>query len=162
VTPGLARLLPALPALAILWFGGVSFLEKYPRSSSGVRNRAEAAQGPDSLLALFRLELSEETASPQADSTSAPARQENPFRPIRPHRPRPAEIAGAMRLPPPPRDFHLKGTVGREVATLVTDRGQKHIVKKGDRVDSAEVVSIEPNKVILRDRAGRFELHLER
>jgi hypothetical protein len=67
-----------------------------------------------------------------------------------------------MRPPPPPRDYHLKGTVGRDVATIVADGGRKHIVKTGDRVDSAEVVSIEPNKVVLKDRAGRFELYLER
>lgn len=161
MTSRLSRLLPALPALAILWYSGVSFLEKYPKSSAGMRSRTEATHGPDSLLALFRQEMSEETAAP-ADSASSPARQENPFRPVRPHRPRAEKVAGAMRLPPPARDFHLKGTVGRKVATIVTDRGRKHIVKAGDKVDSAEIVSIEPNKVVLKDRAGRFEIYLER
>jgi hypothetical protein len=67
-----------------------------------------------------------------------------------------------MTVPPPPRRFQLKGTVGTNVATITDGAGRKRIVKVGDAVDSAEVISIEPNKVILKDRAGKFELLPER
>jgi hypothetical protein len=52
--------------------------------------------------------------------------------------------------------------VGRDVATIANHAGQKMIVKAGDRIDSAEVVSIEPNRVVLKDRAGKFELQTEK
>ncbi|HLP41217.1 MAG TPA: hypothetical protein VK465_06895, partial [Fibrobacteria bacterium] len=115
-----------------------------------------AAGGPDTLMAMVRAEMAK--ADLAADSASA-AEETSPFRSIRP--PRIVARSGGMHVPPPPRNYHLKGTVGNRVATLVNLAGVRMIVKLGERVDSAEVVSIEPNKVILKDRAGRFELLLE-
>jgi len=85
---------------------------------------------------------------------------ENPFRPIR--EPAAAIGSGAIRVEPPLRGFILRGTVGDQVATITNNAGQKQIVKTGERIDSAEVVSIEPNKVVLRDRAGKFDLILQK
>lgn len=62
---------------------------------------------------------------------------------------------------PPSRNYQLQGTVGNEVATIIDLSGQGNIVKPGDTVDSAKVISIKPGKVILRDRAGRFEIKME-
>lgn len=151
--PFLRGLWPALPALLILWLGGASFLEKYPRPAQGQRSHVDAVGRPDTLMAMVRAEIAE--ADLAADSASA-TEEASPFRPIRP--PRPVARSGGMLVPPPPRNYHLKGTVGNRVATLVNLAGARMIVKVGEKVDSAEVVSIEPNKVILKDRAGRFEL----
>ncbi len=152
MTDRLRALWPALPALAIAWFAGAAFVEKYPRRPEGARSHAFAARGPDSLLVRFRRELAEDSA---ADSIRAAA---NFFRPIRAPRPPAESRAGTMTVPPPPRNYQLNGTVGRDVATITNNSGRKLILKVGDVVDSAEVISIEPNKVVLRDRAGRFEL----
>lgn len=143
---------PAAPACLILYLGGVSFVEKFPQTSVRRADRF-AGSGPDSLLAWARLSAAAESA--------APAESENPFRPI--HAPKAAggPLSSGMRLEPPPRRYVLKGTVGHNVATITNHAGQRLIVKTGDVIDSAEVVSIEPNKVVLKDRAGRFELLLE-
>lgn len=156
----LRRWWPALPALIIAWFGGSSFVEKFPRPSEGNRGRAAAAKGPDSLLDGFRRKLAASAPAP-GDSSARPA-PENPFRPIRAPRPPESRPAGGMTVPPPPRNFVLKGTVGSDVATIANNAGQKLIVKVGDAVDSAVVLSIGPNKVVLKDRAGKFELLPER
>lgn len=157
----LLRWWPALPALTILWFGGVSFVGKYPRMAHGPKGRAATHQGSDSLLVGFRRELAEDKASSAGDTLAAAARSENPFRPIRAPRPAGEPRPGGMSVPPPPRNYHLKGTVGTNVATITNNSGQKLILKVGDPVDSATVVSIETNKVVLKDRAGKFELLLE-
>lgn len=153
----LRRWWPALPALLIAWFGGESFLEKYPRRSEGPR-RSASAQGPDSLLLVASRAL--EAERPAAGS--ARPHPDNFFRPIRAPRPLAEGRPGGMTVPPPPRNYHLKGTVGTHVATITNNAGQKVIVKIGDSIDSAVVVSIEASKVVLKDRAGRFELQLER
>ncbi|MDB5105829.1 MAG: hypothetical protein JWP91_3518 [Fibrobacteres bacterium] len=142
---------PALPALLILYLGGSSFLEKYPRSQGRSANLFARSGGPDSLLAFVR-----KGAAAVADTVPADPSL-NPFRPI--HAPRPAgQSPTAPQAEPPPRRYVLKGTVGSNVATITNNAGQKLIVKIGDRIDSAEVISIEANKVVLKDRAGRFEL----
>lgn len=157
----LRRWWPALPALVIAWFGGSAFVEKYPRPAEGGRGRAAAAQGPDSLLDGFRRKLAA-TATVSGDTAARPA-PENPFRPIRAPRPSSeSRPGGRMIAPPPPRNYLLKGTVGTNVATIANNAGQRLIVKVGDTIDSAVVVSIESNKVILKDRAGKFELIQDR
>ncbi|MEO6096154.1 MAG: hypothetical protein ABIW76_10815 [Fibrobacteria bacterium] len=143
---------PIAPTLVILYLGGVAFLEKYPRASTRRSNYAVGTRTPDSLLAYFRSGV----ALPDTGS-AVPDPTENPFRPI--HQPHPAgQTANASRLEPPPRRYVLRGTVGNNVATITNGAGQKQILKVGDRIDSAEVVSIEANKVVLKDRGGRFEL----
>lgn len=143
---------PVAPALVILYLGGAGFLEKYPRTAMRRSDHATGSGTPDSLLAYVR------SAARNADTGSAvPDPADNPFRPI--HQPRPAgQSANAPKLEPPPRRFVLRGTVGNNVATITNGAGQKQIVKVGDRIDSAEVVSIEANKVVLKDRGGKFEL----
>lgn len=152
------RLWPALPAMAILYVGGTSFVEKYPRAAERRAERRGGSAEPDSLLAFIR---SGPPASTVGDSRAgAPQKAEsgsNPFRPLHPRRPT-AQSGSYAKADPPDRRFVLKGTVGNNVATIANHSGQKLIVKVGDRVDSAEVVSIEANKVVLKDRAGRFEL----
>jgi hypothetical protein len=154
----LLRLWPALPAAAIMYLGGASFVEKYPRAAEHRAERRGGSAEPDSLMAFIR--SGTEAASGGDSAAGAPAAARaggNPFRPI--HQPRPAGQSGAyVKAEPPPRAFILKGTVGSNVATIANNSGHKQIVKVGDRIDSAEVVSIGANKVILKDRAGRFEL----
>jgi hypothetical protein len=142
---------PALPAALVLYWGLSDFAERYPRASERTAERLGAA-APDSLLAFARR---------AAADTTPPAASENPFRPI--HPPKAAAASqGVVHLEPPPRKYVLKGTVGSDVATIANNSGQKMIVKAGDRIESAEVVSIEPNRVVLKDRAGRFELQTEK
>ena len=143
---------PVAPALVILYLGGAGFLEKYPRAAARRADRAIGSGTPDSLLAYVK------SGVRGADTASAvPDPADNPFRPI--HQPRPAgQAANAPRLAPPPRHYVLRGTVGNNVATITNGAGQKQIVKVGDSIDSAEVVSIEANKVVLKDRGGKFEL----
>lgn len=143
---------PVVPALVILYVGGAGFLEKYPRATARRSNHAAGSGAPDSLLAYVR------SGAREADTGSAaPDPSDNPFRPIR--QPRPAgPSVNAPRLEPPPRRYVLRGTVGNNVATITNGAGLKQIVKVGDRIDSAEVVSIEANKVVMKDRAGKFEL----
>lgn len=144
---------PAAPACLILWLGASSFVEKYPRVPERRADRF-AGGGPDSLLVWARLSAAADTVKP--------SESENPFRPIHAPRPTGSVAATGMHLEPPPRRYVLKGTVGTNVATIANHAGQRMIVKAGDAIDSAEVVSIEANKVVLKDRAGRFELLLER
>ncbi len=142
---------PAVPACLILYLGGSAVLEKYPRPSERRWDRSAGVGAPDSLLAYVR-----QTMRPAAPPDTINA-SENPFRPI--HAIHPQGQAGpAVKIDPPPRRYVLKGTVGTSVATIANNAGLKQIVKVGDAVDSAEVVSIETNKVVLRDRAGKFEL----
>ncbi|HKP97693.1 MAG TPA: hypothetical protein VJ385_18270 [Fibrobacteria bacterium] len=140
---------PALPACLILYLGGASFLEKYPQATERRADRFAGAGGPDSLLAFVR-----KGTDPAASRDSAAA--DNPFRPIR--APLSESRGQAVKAEPPPRRYVLKGTVGTNVATIANNSGLKQIVKVGDSIDSAEVVSIETNKVVLRDRGGKFEL----
>ena len=147
----LLRWWPILPALLILYLGGASFVEKYPRTSLRRADRSTGAGARDSLLAFIRAGDTEG----KPDSAADPS--DNPFRAI--HQPRPAgQSPAAPKAEPPPRRYVLKGTVGSNVATITNNSGQKQIVKVGDSIDSAEVVSIEANKVVLKDRGGRFEL----
>lgn len=153
---------PALPAAAIMYLGGASFVEKYPRAAERRAERHNGSAEPDSLMSFIK---SGTAVALGGDSVSGPSAAKgaggNPFRPM--HAPRPARQSGSyVKAEPPPRRFVLKGTVGRKVATITDNSGQKLIVKVGDRIDSAEVVSIETNKVVLKDRAGRFELLNER
>lgn len=158
----LRRWWPALPALAVAWLGLSSFVEKYPRPTRGPRAAADGSRGPDSLVAMVRSLSAADRAGAAAADTAAGSETANPFRPIRAPRPVASARPGGMTVPPPPRNYHLKGTVGSNVATIVGLSGARLIVRAGDRIDSAEVVSIAPNKVVLKDRAGRFEIQLER
>ncbi len=147
---GLRRWWPVLPAALILYWAGSDFVARYPREQARSAERLSFG-GPDSLLAIARAFVAD-TARPSA---TAP---ENPFRPIHTPKPEGRTAATAMHIEPPPRKYVLKGTVGRDVATIANNAGQKMIVKTGDSIDSAEVVSIEPNHVVLKDRAGKFDL----
>lgn len=142
---------PALPACLILYLGAASFVEKYPQETERHAERSAQGNRPDSLLAYVRRSF--DAPAPAGDSSRD---FENPFRPI--HTPKPEGQVQAVKLDPPPRRYVLKGTVGNNVATITNNAGLRQIVKVGDPIDSAEVVSIETNKVILKDRAGKFEL----
>lgn len=151
MSDGLRRWWPALPAALILYWVGSDFIARYPREQARSAQRLSFG-GPDSLLAIARAFAADTVRA----SGTAP---ENPFRPI--HAPKSegrTAATTAMHIEPPPRKYVLKGTVGRDVATIANNAGEKMIVKAGDRIDSAEVVSIEPNHVVLKDRAGKFDL----
>lgn len=150
----LRRWWPALPAAIILYLGAADFLARYPRAQER-RSERLAGSGPDTLLAFAR-------AFAADTGRRGNAAAESPFRPLHPPRPQGAAAAAGMRIEPPPRRYILKGTVGREVATIANNAGNRQIVRVGDSIDSAEVVSIESNRVVLRDRAGKFELQTEK
>ncbi|MDQ3001387.1 MAG: hypothetical protein M3Y08_09015 [Fibrobacterota bacterium] len=151
---------PTLPALLIVYLGGSSFIDKYPVTPERREDRIAGSGSPDSLLAYVRAGMIREAAKMESDS-AGDIEPGNPFRPIKAPRPS-GRGAPAARAEPPPRRYVLKGTVGINVATIANNSGQKLIVKVGDRIDSAEVLSIELNKVILKDRGGKFELLLEK
>src|SRR4051812_18888174 len=154
---------PTLPALLILYVGGSAFLHKYPWESAPRASRALGSRAPDSLVAFIRAGLRPDSVASRTSDSNQTVSRENPFRAI--HQPKPAsELAAeiANKPGPPPRKYVLKGTVGNNVATIANNAGQKLIVKIGDAVDSAVVVSIETNKVTLKDRAGKFDLLMEK
>ena len=151
---------PILPALLIVYLGGSSFIDKYPGTPERREDRIAGLGSPDSLLAYARAGMVREAAETASD-TAGDVESGNPFRPIKAPRPS-GGGAPAAQVEPPPRRYVLKGTVGTNVATIANNSGQKLIVKVGDRIDSAEVLSIEMNKVILKDRGGKFELLIEK
>lgn len=61
---------------------------------------------------------------------------------------------------PPPRPWRATGRVGERAAVLTSTDGRILIVKSGSSVDSATVVSIGNEGVILEDRGGRFILDI--
>jgi hypothetical protein len=150
----LRRWWPALPACLILYFAGTSFVEKYPRAAERKSERVSRANGRDTIL-----EIARGGFGPAAAKDSG-ATSDNPFRPI--HAPHYDAQPQMPKAPPPPRRYVLKGTVGTDVATLTNNSGMKRIVKVGDLIDSAEVVSIETNRVTLKDRGGKFDLFLQK
>jgi hypothetical protein len=157
VSRGLSQWWPALPAALILYLGGGSFFARFPDFSERRAVRAASSSAPDSMLTLARLAADADAAR---DSRAAPSR-DNPFRPVVERRSA-GRGRGKPPAPPPPRRYVLKGTVGNNVATITNAAGQKLILKVGDTVDSAQVISIEANRVVLKDRAGKFELMTEK
>ena len=107
---GLRRLWPALPAALILYWVGSDFIERYPREQARAAERLSSG-GPDSLLAIARA-FAADTGRP---SLASP---DNPFRPIHAPKPQGQAAASAIHIEPPPRKYVLKGTVGRDVATI--------------------------------------------
>ncbi len=171
---------PLAPAMLVLYLGGASFIENFPRASHRSQDQGSRTSGPDSLLAFIRLGIKSDSAA-AFDSTTHPEakpvpdssgkvkvvrvqnpNRENPFRPARGPNYAADHAATGPRVEPPLRKYVLKGTVGNEVATISDHTGRKLIVKVGEGVDSAVVLSIESNKVILKDRAGKFELIQEK
>lgn len=61
---------------------------------------------------------------------------------------------------PPPRPWRATGRVGERAAVLTSNDGRILVVKSGSSVDSATVVSIGNDGVVLEDRGGRFILHI--
>lgn len=62
--------------------------------------------------------------------------------------------------PPPPRIWRATGRVGERAAVLTALDGRILVVSDGSSVDSATVVSIGNDGVVLEDRAGRFNLRI--
>ena len=151
---------PWLLTMGILYFGGSSLLKKYPRASPKAVSPKSGVLVSDSALVFIQAEHRRDSLARISDSTSLDGGSflKNPFRPLHGSVPLSAQPSGGAVTDPPWRQYVLKGTVGNEVATIADRHGKKLIVKVGDRVDSATVLSIEPNKVMLKDRAGKFEL----
>lgn len=61
---------------------------------------------------------------------------------------------------PPPRIWRSTGRVGERAAVLTAADGRILVVSGGSRVDSATVISIGNDGVVLEDRAGRFNLRI--
>lgn len=98
-------------------------------------------------------------SAPESDSMVAP---NDPFGlpPEVPNPPSRAPGPVVSDAPPPPRVWHATGRVGERAAVLTSMDGRILVVSGGSRVDSATVVSIGNDGVILEDRAGRFNLRI--
>jgi hypothetical protein len=70
----------------------------------------------------------------------------------------PVSIGPAQPLPP--RPWMATGRVGQRAAVLTATDGRILVVSDGSRVDSAVVVSIGSDGVVLEDRGGRFVLRI--
>ncbi len=141
-----------LPAAAILYFGIQHFLEKLPPASARSAVRGPVSENSDTLLLRFAREFRN-----HGDTAGQFAPMDNPFHGVR-LPPAPGTSAAKPKPEPPQRKLVLKGTVGSEVATITGRTGISRIVRIGDDIDSATVISISANRVTLKDRAGKFEL----
>jgi hypothetical protein len=118
-----------------------------PASSRDVRT--------DSTLPAIAI-LQQDTAQAPVDSASVPP---DPFGlPLEPASAKPTAI-GSLE-PPPPRPWSATGRVGQRAAVLTATDGRILVVSDGSRVDSAVVVSIGTDGVVLEDRGGRFVLRI--
>ncbi len=149
---------PIVAAAFILYSAWEDLQRKIPGSLAPQQNRTQNSGTYDSLLyriAQVRMPLSGDRVD---TATANPIR--NPFR--YPNATGTTSIRSSRPpQPPPPRGYVLHGTVGQHVATISDNAGVKRIVSVGDKLDSAVVEAIEGETVILRDRAGRFELGRE-
>lgn len=146
-------------AAALLYLGVKSFVTHFPKNLASQTSEANPAikTETDTLFQFITTAMAFDSAQVTTDSVT----EENPFRSARPIRIT-SSPSSRPKPNPPLRKFILRGTVGSDVATITDQTGHKRIVKIGDAIDSAEVVSIEPNKVVLKDRAGKFELIQEK
>jgi hypothetical protein len=151
---------PVLPACIILYLGAVSFMEKLPKDSYSSLEKASSQGTTDSVLEFIQTEHNKSSMqSPSSDSvTDSDPTGKNPFRSARGPSTAGERVHPGIKTDPPWRKYVLKGTVGNQVATIADRNGRKLILKVGDQVDSATVESIETNRVILKDRAGKFEI----
>lgn len=151
---------PLAPALVVLYLGMNSFMEKYPQQAQRSLKANSHLYAPDSMLILIRQAKSRDSLNRNQALKATDSLQEirSPFRPVR----NPSQVANrgtvGPKIDPPWRNYILKGTVGNSVATIIDRNEKKIIVKVGELVDSATVMAIESNRVILKDRAGKFEL----
>lgn len=106
--------------------------------------------------------IAAEVAIPDTASVSgdAAAPYRNPFTPYRPAAPPGPSLprAAAPALPPPARPWRVTGLVGTRAAVLAGGDGTSRVVSPGERVDSARVVSIDRDGVVLEDRGGKFRI----
>jgi len=97
-----------------------------------------------------------DTSFPESDAV---LRVEDPFGlPPVPVSSNPAAIGPIQPLPP--RPWMATGRVGQRAAVLTATDGRILVVSDGSRVDSAAVVSIGSDGVVLEDRGGRFVLRI--
>lgn len=98
------------------------------------------------------------------DTSAAPADSSAPYRnPFAPHRSTASQAPSAPRLAPPAaalpaRPWRVTGLVGTRAAVLAGGDGSSRVVSPGERVDSARVVSIDRDGVVLEDRGGKFRI----
>ena len=102
-------------------------------------------------------QFSKDSAKVVAEDLDLSLKKNNPFRVASSKKVRRRR---AKRIPPP-RNFSLRGTVGTTVATIKNGKGKTIIVSVGDQIDSAKVIQIHPNKVVLRDRSGKFTIEMK-
>ncbi len=127
------------------------------RWTKALEIHGESGSIPDSAAPLDSSLLSGSLAAP-IDSLVVPA---DPFglppEPTAPSR-RVSSIPGDVH--PPSRPWRATGRVGERAAVLTSSDGRILVVKSGSSVDSATVVSIGKDGVILEDRGGRFILDI--
>ncbi|MFC1584986.1 hypothetical protein ACFL5V_05520 [Fibrobacterota bacterium] len=145
--------IPASLMLACLFI--VSFIQKYPSRSSAEFMTKEAAHEETALLNSLEKLRNRRTA---AERDTALYDSGNPFRVYRAVKRR--KTVAKSKTPAPGRGFKLKGINNEKTAILINNSGLSMVVETGDKIDSAEVISIGPDKVTLKDRGGTFEIHM--
>jgi len=149
--PGIAA------ALAIFWFwprpaplAEIWNTAWNPGTSTGIASNEES---PDDLR------IAEGPVATTLDSDTLPA--SDPFGSPPAHDPVPrSSVRTDLGVPPPPRPWKATGRVGERAAVLSHPDGRVLVVVSGTPVDSASVVSIGTDGVVLEDRAGRFVIKL--
>jgi hypothetical protein len=145
---------PALLAIWMVYICANVLTKNYPHLSKPIGKNAQDVMGIDSVLTAIK----NNQVDKSMDSLQI---GRDPFGNGR-HFANVVSVTHAPSAPPPPRHYILKGTIGDKVATITNNAGRKNIVKVGDKIDSAFVLSIAPNRVELKDRAGTFELLLQK
>ncbi len=150
---------PALGAFILSIYAVNALYIQLPHGAEMQKQKTKGEISADELVDLALASLKEKSST-RIDSDSG-AGNNNPFQEIHIAE-KPANYVHTPAAPPPPRHYVLKGTVGNNVASITNNSGQKKILREGNVIDSAQVISISPNRVILKDRAGTFELSLEK
>ncbi len=147
--------LPCMATLALAGYVLYSFSMKAqamrPKSYLQEKRQALHSRNPQG-----QARDSQFVAALAADTLVPPS----PFGRPNPPRPKPRLSANAKPTWMRP-NYVLKGTVGDQAATLVNSRGEKFILRVGESVDSARLLSIQPGRVTLRDAHGTFVIEVQ-
>jgi len=142
--------------ILIYWISG-SFISKYPSPVDEVPQTVKTIKEDESTLNTIQ-GIKDKRSLLDADSTFSD--QEDPFRSSKAKK----RIKARKRkkaYSTPARNYKLRGINNSKTAILINSAGRSVFVQVGDQIDSAEVVGITSDKVILKDRGGKFEIRIQ-
>ena len=142
-------------SVMLAYWIAASFIVKYPAGMGGIAGKARSFQAEESILKTIEAIKKKRNKLGLDSSLSLGG---DPFRSVKstPYR----RVKGGRKTIAPVRKYKLMGITNDKTAILVNNAGYNVIVEVGDAIDSAIVVSITSNKVILRDQGGTFEINL--